>query len=92
MGLITGIVIANFNLENPGIGTPKSRDFEIDKQARISGSRDSFPNLCILIKLLIQSWRSLRYKMYHVCMRRFHLVDKDRHIFIKHTKIYGLMD
>jgi len=55
MGLITGIVIANFNLENPGIGTPKSRDFEIDKQARISGSRDSFPNLCILIKLLIQS-------------------------------------
>ena len=38
--VINNIVIANFNPENPGIGTPKSRDFWIGKWARILGFRD----------------------------------------------------
>ena len=40
---ISNIFIANFNPENPGIGTPKSRDVGIGKRPAdlgISGSRD----------------------------------------------------
>jgi len=39
-GLIHNILIANFNSENPEIGTPKSRDFGIGKRAGIPGFRD----------------------------------------------------
>jgi len=39
-GLINDFLIANFNPENPGIGTAKSRDFGIGKRAGIPGFRD----------------------------------------------------
>jgi len=40
MRLINNIFIANFNPENHGIRTPKSRDFGIGKRAWIPGFRD----------------------------------------------------
>ena len=49
MALINNILIAIFNLENPGNRTPKSRDCGIDKQAGIPGFWDPEINSIVVL-------------------------------------------
>jgi len=57
--VINSVVIANFNPENPRIGTPKSRDFVIGKRAGIPGFRD--PGINSLIASKQSNLRHLPY-------------------------------
>ena len=57
--VINNIVIANFNPENPGSGTPKSRNFGIGKRAGIPGFRG--PGINSLIALKQSNLRHLPY-------------------------------